>query len=166
LVVSAAVKKIKKINGSYQPIYWYAPPDLCATDASTGKSQVDFFWNDGEGIHLTISKNAVEAGCSALAEWLHPYEYSDPVTGETRSRARLTICDNCTALINHISQIKADEAKPNRYDTDPHYLTHNVDAIRYWAVMRTYPSVPPLLKEKRYSFDEGIDRRSEGSIYD
>jgi phage terminase large subunit len=166
LVITAAKRRIKKVNGDYRPVYWYAPPDLWASNAETGRSQADAFWEDGQGLMLTMSKNAVASGCSALAEWLHPYEYSDPVTGETKLRSRMTICANCTTLINHISQIKADETKPNEYDKEPHYLTHIVDALRYFAVMRTYPPVPPLSKEKRYSFDEDIDEKPSGGLYD
>ena len=166
LVVSVATRKIKKVNGDYHPLYWYAPPDLWASNAETGRSQADAFWDNGTGIMLSMSKNAVEAGCNALAEWLHPYEYSDPITGETKKRSRLTICENNHELVNHLAQISADENKPNRYDTEPHYLTHNVDALRGFAVMRTYPPVPPLAKQKRYSFDEDIKVEPSGGLYD
>jgi len=166
LVVSEARARLLKVNGSDKPEYWYAPPDLWASNAETGRSQADAFWDDGNGIMFTMSKNARAAGCSALAEWIHPFEYSDPVTGETKRKALLTITKNNRTLINHISQIKGNETKPNEYDTEPHWLTHIVDAARGWAVMRTYPPVPPLAKEKRYSFDEDIDVKPSGGLYD
>lgn len=166
LVISAATRKLKKVNGDYHPIFWYAPPDLWAKNAETGRSQEEAFLDEGRGLVLTMSKNAVETGCTAVAEWLHPFEYSDPSTGETRIKSRLTICENCHDLISHIAQISADENKPNRYDTEPHYLTHNVDALRYWAVMRSYPPVPPLAAQKRYSFNEDIQLERSGGLYD
>jgi phage terminase large subunit len=166
LVVSVATKKAKQITDGDNIECWYAPPDLWAKNAETGRSQQEAFWDQGKGLYLTMSKNARAAGCSALAEWLHPFEYTDPITGETKVKARLRVQAHCTEIINNLSMIKRNEAKPNEYDNEPHEYTHNVDSLRGWAIMRTYPPVPPLAKAIVDNFDMDIHQRVQEGLYD
>ena len=77
---------------------------------------------------------------TGMKEWLHVYKSRDEQTGKEIETSDLKIFSNCTTLISHLSQIQTDEKDPNCYATEPHELTHNVDAFRYFAIMRTAPT--------------------------
>ena len=71
--------------------------------------------------------------------WLQIHErlkLIDDVDGVSKT-ARLKIFSNCRNLIRCISTIKADEKDCNDVATQPHELTHIVDALRYFCVMHT-----------------------------
>lgn len=138
LIISEAAKEMIRVNNNDRVRIRYAPTDLWNRRQETGKSAWDIFVENG-WIMTKADRNR-ENGAFAMKEWLHPYESINEFTGETETIANLRIFDNCTMLINHLSQVQADEKNPNCYATEPHDITHNLDALRYFCIMRTPPS--------------------------
>lgn len=140
LIISQAAKKIKSLTKEEIRLT-YAPPDLWNRRQETGKSAADIFRE--HGVSLTKSSNDRVAGWLNLKEWLNPYETLDEQTGETVTTAKLKIFSNCTNLIRSLPQLQRDPSDPNDVATEPHEITHAPDALRYFCVMRTYPSKKP-----------------------
>lgn len=138
LIISEAAEEIKRMTGGDKLRIKYAPPDLWNRRQETGKSAWEIFTENG--VVFVKSDNNVDNGCMATKEWLNVYNERDTHTGHKIQTSDLVIFDNCTNLIRCLSQIKTDEKKPNRYAKDPHELTHIVDALRYFCIMRTSPS--------------------------
>ena len=59
---------------------------------------------------------------------------------------------NCSHLIKYLPQLQIDEKNPNDVATEPHYLTHIADALRYFCVNFTNPAEEP--KDERELFKE------------
>ncbi len=74
----------------------------------------------------------------------------DIETGEPKKTSRLKMFKNCTHLIQYLPQLQADEKNPSDVATEPHYLTHIADALRYFCVNFTYPSEQPKDEEELY----------------
>lgn len=150
LIISAAAKKIVELTN--EPIKLsYAPPDLWNRRQDTGKSAVDIFRENGVILHR--ADNDRVQGWLNLKEWLNPYESTDEQTGEPTKTARLKIFNNCVNLIRTLPQLQKDKKDPNDAATEPHEITHAPDALRYFCVMRKYPSKParkPLRKDGFY----------------
>ena len=60
--------------------------------------------------------------------------------------------------------VQCDEKKVNDVATEPHELTHSVDAVRYWCAGRPYPSVEP--DEKGGKRGGGFEYDNEDADYD
>ena len=149
LIISEAAKKIVEMTD--EDIYsTIAPPDLWNRRQDTGKSAAQIFSDNG--VSLTIAINDREQGCFDLKEWLHPYEIRDEQTGKTRLTADIQITSNCTNLIRSFTGIMTDEKKPNTYATEPHELTHSVDAARYFVAGRPSPKQIPKA-QRIYNFE-------------
>jgi phage terminase large subunit len=127
-----------------------APPDLWNRRQDTGKSAAQIFKENG--INLTKANNEVEQGCLDLKEWLHPYEIRDEQTGEIKKVADLQVTNNCVNAIKSFSNILKDDKYPNIYATEPHALTHSVDAFRYFVSGRPKPNAQPQ-PEPHYNFE-------------
>lgn len=152
LIVSAAAKRIIEMTLPGEEIYQtIAPPDLWNRNRDTGNSSAQIFSDNG--IWLYRASNEFMQGCFDLNEWLAPYESVHEQTGEPITTANMVIFDNCTNLINSISNIQKDEKDANVYErTKQHVLTHSVDALRYFAAGRPRPArlaEPP----RKYNFD-------------
>ena len=119
----------------------YAPPDLWNRRQETGKSAADIFQENG--LTLVKSSNDRVSGWYALKEWLSVYETQDEQTGDTKQDSLLKIFKNCKNLIRRLPQLQRDEKDPNDVANEPHEITHAPDALRYFCVMRTYPSKSP-----------------------
>ena len=74
--------------------------------------------------------------CGALKEALKVVNTRDIHTGEPTKTAKLKIFSTCTTLIKHLPQIQRDEKDPNDCATEPHYITHILDALRYYCVVK------------------------------
>jgi phage terminase large subunit len=138
LIISEAAKRIDEINNGEKIYEKFAPPDLWNRRQETGKSAAEIFGEHGEW--LTKANNDRLHGCYNMKEWLKPYEERDEQTGETIMTANIKIFNNCYNLINSLKSIQKDEKDPNVYATEPHHLTHSVDAIRYWTAGRPTPT--------------------------
>lgn len=130
LIVSDAARAIKDGEMRRQDYTTYAPPDLWARMKNTGITVDEEFYKNG--VMLTKSSN------QRIPGWLQLRERLKIVTGmQGEKTARLKIFSNCTNLIRCISTIQKDSKNCNDVATEPHELTHLVDALRYWCVMHT-----------------------------
>jgi phage terminase large subunit len=146
LIVSAAAKRIKEVNGNDTIKFKYAPPDLENRQKDTGKSIFDLFFENGES--LIKSDNSRIAGWMAVKEWLRLIDTKDIATGEPIKTSRLKIFSNCVNLIRTLPQLKQCEDNPNDVDTEPHEITHAPDSLRGFCIMRQAPTI-----EKKQSND-------------
>ena len=131
-----ANKAVEKFN------YTYAPPDLFNRMRDTGKSSAEI-WAEN-GIILTKTKNALEAGCIALTNWLHPITLRHEQTGLEYQTAKLTIDKGCApALVKSLLNIQKDKNRPEVYSDKPHELTHSISAATYFSTEFIYEPVKP-----------------------
>ena len=147
LIISEAARRIKEVNGNDTIKLKYAPPDLQGRRQDTGKSAFDIFREHGETL-IQSSNNRVN-GWKAMKEWLKVHEIRDMQTGEPILTSKLKIFSNCHNLIRCLPQIQTSETDPNDAAKEPHEITHSLDAIRYFCVMRVAPS--DMRQEKRSS---------------
>jgi phage terminase large subunit len=110
----------------------FAPPDLQSRQKDTGKTMSELFFTGGVPI-ATVKGSRVQ-GWLLLKELLA--DRPDGAPG-------LLVFDTCRTFITNILAIQADEANPNDCATEPHDITHNLDAARYFAVSRTLPGRDP-----------------------
>lgn len=131
LIISDAAEAIRAAEVREQRYTTYAPPDLWSRTKDTGRTIDETFAKNG--VPLDKSNNARVPGWLQIHERL---KLIDDVDGTSKT-ARLKIFSNCKNLIRCISTIKADEKDCNDVATQPHELTHIVDALRYFCVMHT-----------------------------
>lgn len=149
LIISEAVKRIKEVNGTDVIKIKYAPSDLNSRQKDSGKSQFDLFREHGESC-IEASRNRIH-GWLSMKEHLKPYETADVETGEKKISSKMLIFDNCVNLIDCLEQAVQDESDPNDVSDKDHSITHALDAIRYYCVMRQRPT-PDVKTEKRDTF--------------
>ena len=127
------------------PVERYAPPDLWAVNAETGRSQADRYYECGVDL-IKVSNDRV-SGWNAVKELLR---------GES-GRPRLYIFSTCPNLIRTLGMICIDEKNPNDCKKDPHELTHAPDALRYWAIFYRKKADKPREKaERRRQWSEDL----------
>ena len=118
-----------------------APSDLWNRNAQTGKSAADVFYENG--VILT------EVNRDRINGWLmmkELFKINEQVhEGEIVKTPVMEIFSNCTNLIRCIPLAQYDDKKPNDMATEPHEITHSLDAIRYFA---TYWTTNPILEKK------------------
>lgn len=129
LIISEACERIRLKNGDDVIACTYAPCDLWSRSQETGRSRAEIFAENG--LPLVEVKAGRIAGWYAVREYLKPVKQADG--GIT---SRLKIFEDCRILIKHISQIQYDEKDIEDAATEPHELTHIVDALRYFCVSR------------------------------
>jgi phage terminase large subunit len=156
LIISEAARQINAVNNGDKIIIKYAPPDLGARRQETGKSALDIFRENGEV--CIRARNDREDGWLAVKEWIAPIETKDIETGEPKMTSRLKIFSTCKNLINSFQEATADKDNLNDVAKEPHHLTHSLDAIRYYCIMRQRPT-PIQQKEQRDDF--GIYARND-----
>lgn len=145
LIISEAAKLILEYNGTDKVICTYAPPDMWNRRQDTGKSAYEIFAQNG--VPFVKSKNDRVNGWYAVKEWLKVTETRDEQTGEPLKSSAIKIFTNCKNLIRCIPLVQMDDKNPNDVDTEPHELTHSVDALRYFCAMRQ--RAPIIVKKKR-----------------
>ena len=143
LIVSQACKLMQSYT-SEEIRSTFAPPDLWNRSSATGKSTADIFNEYGET--LVIAKNGRIPGWASVKEWLKVYDVKDEQTGEIVRSSALKITSNCKNLIRCLPQVQHDDKKPNDVATEPHELTHSVDALRYLCSMFIVPNVVHALR--------------------
>lgn len=141
LVVSEAAKAIfsSQFEGEEERIVaTYIPPDMRSRSRDTGKSQDELFCD--AGIRGVFASNDRVAGWINVKEWMKPLDAPDG-HGQV---SRLRIFSTCTTLIKNIPLIQHDARNPNDAATEPHDITHAVDALRYLLVshQRSAPVSP------------------------
>ena len=144
LIISAAARRalgVQNPNLEHLPDMTIAPPDMWSRSQETGKSKADIFAE--HGLLITHeAKNARATGHLAIKEYL-----KDQLNEEGGESPRLYIFDTCKNLIQSITEIQASEKDPNDCATDPHDVTHAVDALRYFCVEFTRSGELPREKE-------------------
>lgn len=115
-----------------------APPDMWSRTKESGKTMAQLFAENGVGL-LKASNSRVQ-GWMALKENLKPLKNPE-------DRPGLLFCEGCKEIFDHISTIQHSEKDPNDCSTEPHYLTHNCDALRYFAVTRLLAADRPQVQE-------------------
>jgi phage terminase large subunit len=157
LIVSKAVERIKDMTPESESIrVTYAPPDLWNRKSDTGKSTFDIFKEFGITLHK--SSNSRVDGWMNVKEWLQPYETIHEQTGETITTAKVKIFKNCYNLIRCLPKVQRDDDNPSDVASEPHELTHSVDAFRYGLVMRMRPSKDENQSKEPKKFKKYEDR--------
>lgn len=159
LIISEAARKLLKTNGDDYITMKYAPPDLNNRRQESGKSVFDIFSENK--VQLTKSNNRRVDGWLAVKEWLKVVETRNMETGEPILDSKLKIFDNCKNLIRCIPQAQMDETDPNDIATEPHEITHSLDALRYFCVMRQSPPTSKA-QPKHYNFECERPKRQFG----
>jgi len=135
LIISEAARRIKEVNGSDKIKYWYAPPDMKARKQDTGKTAIELFY--ANGVPLVLTRNDRIEGWLCVKEALKVYRQKDG----TRY-SKFHIFSNCQKIIKHIPIAQRDEKNPNDMATEPHDITHALDALRYFCI--EYIKIPKL----------------------
>ena len=128
LIVSEAAKMAVELTPPYEHIEMtIAPPDMWNRQKDSGKSMAEIFAQNGLGI-VRASNNRVQ-GWMSLKELLRPMR-------DENDRPALLVTSDCRALIRNLPLLQHDEGNPADCATEPHSITHDTDALRYFAVTR------------------------------
>lgn len=123
----------------------FAPADLWSRRQETLKSFAETFAENG--VYLSRTNNRREQGWQALKELLKPFPSRDEQTGEANVTARLTFDEGaCFHLWRCLTTVQRSRTNYNDVSdrtAAEHELTHLLDAARYYATARIYPSEPP-----------------------
>lgn len=146
LIISEAAELLREMGLDGVGVI-YAPPDLWNRRQDTGKSAAEIFAECG--VPLTKADNRRVQGWYDVAEWLK-------VIGEDAERcAALRIFRGCCPnLVRCLPLVQIDEKNPNDVATEPHELTHSVDAIRYFCAGRPLPAERPKTEEELWEDSE------------
>lgn len=130
LVVSEAASMMHKLTLPGEHIaFTIAPPDLWSTQKDTGRTMAEVFQACGVSL--------VKANNSRVQGWMMVKEYLKP---DLAGKPMLQIMRCCPQLIENLPALQVSEKNPNDCDTEPHFITHNVDALRYFVQFRTLNS--------------------------
>jgi hypothetical protein len=111
------------------------------------------FWNKGKadgkapyevflekGIPMMQATKERVNGWKRVREWLHVFDDTDPVSGNTFKNTRLKIFNTCRGLIEALPSMVIDDKHPE--DVAEHPLDHAPDALRYGLMSRPSPPKP------------------------
>lgn len=128
LIVSEAAKLILSLTPPSEQIeVTIAPPDMWNRQKDSGRSMAEIFMENGLGI-IKASNNRVQ-GWMAVKELLKPMRTEADKPG-------LLVCEDCQGLIRNVPVIQHDDKNPSDCATEPHSITHILDALRYFCVTR------------------------------
>jgi len=140
-IISKAAEKIIEYKKDLPNIKgMFAPPDLDARRQDTGKSALQIFAE--HGLVFDVSSNNRIAGWYNIKEILDfTYEdIEDPSRG-VKKEPILKVFSTCRNLIKHLPLAQHDEKKPEDIATEPHKITHILDALRYFAIRWYRPPI-------------------------
>jgi phage terminase large subunit len=127
LIVSRAAEMMRDLTTAEENItYTIAPPDMWSRQKDTGKTMAELWQENGVGI-VKASNNRV-AGFMAMKEMLK---------WDSEHKPKMFISSDCRALIKNIQSIQHDSKNPSDCSTEPHEITHIVDAARYFCITRS-----------------------------
>ncbi len=107
----------------------FAPPDLWSRQKDTGRGMAELF---GEyGVPLVKASNDRVAGHLMI---------KDALAKQSDGKPGLLFFDTCKRIVDDLRAIQSDTINPNDCATEPHDVTHSVDALRYFCVSRTLSS--------------------------
>lgn len=150
LIISDAARAIVALTN--EPIICtYAPSDLWSRSRDTGRSQAEMFGSNGMTLYKV--KNSRIDSHMTVKEWLNPV---DNGTGEKIPRWR--IFNTCRELIKCLPLLLHDDRNPSDASTQPHNITHIIDAQRYLFDGRPRPATITQPKEDdRPEYDDQVD---------
>lgn len=108
----------------------FAPPDMWLTQSIGGKCAAEEFMVNGVAV-VKANNNRVQ-GHMLIKQMLADMPDGKP---------QLLFFKNCKHLIEDIAAIQVDDKNPNDCAKQPHDITHSVDALRYFCISRTMPSI-------------------------
>jgi phage terminase large subunit len=163
LIISSAAKRLLEVNNKERYECIYAPPDLWNRRQDSGKSATDIFADNGVG--FVKSKNDRVLGWYAVKEWLKVIDSKDVQTGEAIKTSKIKVTSNCHNLIKYLPQAQHDEKNPNDVANEPHEITHILDALRYFCMMRQLPTTTPVTPvNKETTFIEKENKTVENTM--
>lgn len=155
LTYTQAAKAVIDANAGDNYSYIVASPDIWNRQRESGESGFELLIRSGLR-SIVKANNARIPGWRVLKEYLLPFKDE---FGETR--AKLTICSNCTELIRCLPLLQHDKNNPEDVSDTPHDITHLPESLRYGIMSRPQAGIEPvntvpdpfLLFEKK---DEGV----------
>ncbi len=161
--ISEAAKLFKTANDGDKLEQIFAPADLFSRRQETLKSFAETFAENG--VYLSLTNNRREPGWQALKGLLAPRPARDEQTGAETMNAILTFDEGaCFHLWRCLTTVQRNQKNYNDIcDRTPadHELTHLLDAARYYATARIYPSEVSAVQDEddeRYSGYESFFR--------
>ena len=142
LIIADACKEILRVTGNDNILCTYAPPDLWARTKDTGRTIAEAFFD--YGVPLSKSNNQRIAGWQMVKD--HLKKIQDP-TGEGET-SRMRLFSSLKILPKYIRMADYSRTEPSDMATEPHEITHICDALRYFCVMHTIDSSPPLKRAR------------------
>ena len=110
------------------------------------------------GLPVVRSDNSRVQGHMMIKEMLAPMPLKDPTVRKMFPEGQapdtlpgLMFFDTCEKAISDMESIQSDDKNPNDCAKDPHDITHNVDAIRYFCITRVIQAENPELKQEELS---------------
>ena len=160
LIVSDAAKKILSMSADDETEKSFyrtlMPPDLFARNSESGKSTVDLFRENGI-CGITKAPNDRIDGWLCVKEYIKPTEAED---GESIT-SKLKIFSNCGELIKNLPKIQYDDRNACDCAKNPHDITHNLDALRYFcASHKVIPKEPEKEKTPEQKYFESVLRQN------
>lgn len=146
LIVSSAAGLMRNMTPESEYISaTFAPPDMWSRQKDTGRTMAEIFASNG--VPLLKASNDRIAGWASVKELLAPASDGKP---------HMLITEDCKQLIRNLPALQHDEKNPNDVATEPHEITHNTDALRYYAKSRTLNGeIPPEIDEDSFPYDGG-----------
>lgn len=142
IVQDAAEKLLDASPKNERYMTTYAPPDMWSRQKDTGKTMAAKFMECG--VALARSDNNRVQGHMAMKSMLAPGMVHDPYVRKMfpgkDTLPMLMFFPDCKDIVSDIQDIQADEKNPNDCAKNPHEVTHSVDGVRYYCVMRTMPA--------------------------
>ena len=158
-IVSEAVRRIKEANGDDDVYQYLAPPDLWNRNRDTGMSTENIFNNNG--ISLVKTSNNRVNGWRAVREQL---KVTEGEQGEHTSNIK--IFDNCVNLIRCLPAVQYDGKNAEDVATQPHEITHIVDALRgfcvYWVTKSNVLQEEQDFINKYFKIEDKTNATGEG----
>jgi hypothetical protein len=146
-------QKTKELTGNEKIEYSVGDTSFWNKGKTDGKSPAEVFAENGIPM-IQATKERVN-GWKRVREWLHVFDDTDPVTGETFKNAKLKIFDSCKHLIEALPSMIISEKNPE--DIEDHSLDHAPDALRYGLMSRPQPT-KPLPKQPDLSPEARLQR--------
>jgi phage terminase large subunit len=101
-----------------------------------------------------------------IKEMLAPMPLKDPTVRKMfpedqipETMPGLMFFDTCEKAVSDMESIQSDDKNPNDCAKDPHDITHNVDAIRYFCITRAIAA--ENLVEKKAQEDFELENEAE-----
>jgi len=162
LLSSEQADAVKRLTGNEKIDYYVGDTSFWNKGKADGKAPYEVFAEKGIPM-IQATKERVN-GWKRVREWLHVFDDTDPVTGQTFKNSRLKIFNTCRGLIEALPAMIIDEHNPE--DIAEHPLDHAPDALRYGLMSRPAPTKPlpkpfPTKEEQILQHIEKLDKQAK-----